>query len=124
MMSLCASHHLCVRTKRVWRPNVQRKTFYSEIFDMKLKLRVTAAAMRWIDKAGGFDSYIYHTPPRKLASKLGVALKERMHQIVQNNPSVQPPPLVKRYHRPPRSLQNLDTTTSTVSNTSGTKAIQ
>lgn len=80
---------------------------------MKLKLRVTTAAMRWIDKAGGFDSYIYHTPDRKLASKLGVALKERMHQIVKNNLSIQPPPLVKRYPRPPKSWQNADSLAAT-----------
>ena len=71
---------------------------------MKLQLRVTAAAMRWIDKAGGFDGYVYHTPDHKLASKLGVALKRRMHKTVKCNPDISPPPLVKRYPRPPRSV--------------------
>ena len=71
-----------------------------------MRLRVTTAAMRWIDKAGGFDSYIYHTPDRKLASELGMALKRRMHEkVAQSEGQLQPPPLVKRYPRPPRSWQ-------------------
>lgn len=69
-----------------------------------MRLRVTTTAMRWIDKAGGFDSYIYHTPNHKLASELGVALKRRMHQKVKKSGGrLKPPPLVKRYPRPPRS---------------------
>ena len=93
------------RTKRAWRPNVQKKRYYSYILGTKLQLRVTCAAMRCIDKAGGFDSYIYHTPDKKLGSKLGSALKRRMFAIVKKYPDIQPPPLVKRYPRPPRSLQ-------------------
>ena len=86
----------------MWHPNVQKKSFYSPILDVHLKLRVTTAAMRWIDKAGGFDSYIYHTSDEKLASELGVSLKRRMHAIVKNHPdNVAPPPLVKRIQRRP-----------------------
>ena len=88
------------RTKRTWHPNVQTKTYFSTILNTHLKLRMTTAAMRWIDKAGGFDSYIYHTPDRKLASDLGIALKKRMHAIVQNHPdNVAPPPRVRRIQR-------------------------
>ena len=58
---------------------------------------MSTAAMRWIDKAGGFDSYIYHTPDRKLASDLGIALKKRMHAVVRNHPdNVALPPRVRR----------------------------
>ena len=66
----------------MWHPNVQKKTYCSNILGVYLKLHMTTAAMRWIDKAGGFDSYIYHTPDRKLTSELGVDLKRRMHAIV------------------------------------------
>ena len=86
----------------MWHPNVQKKTYFSTILGVHLRLRMTTAAMRWIDKAGGFDSYIYHTPEHKLASELGVALKKRMHAIVQNHPdNVAPPPLVRRIQRRP-----------------------
>ena len=86
----------------MWHPNVQKKTYYSDILGVHLKLRMTTAAMRWIDKAGGFDNYIYHTPEKKLASELGMALKKRMHAIVRNHPdNVAPPPLVRRIQRQP-----------------------
>ena len=40
------------RTRRMWHPNVsQKKHYYSDILSIKLKLRVTTAAMRCIDKA-------------------------------------------------------------------------
>ena len=95
---------------------MQKKLFYSEIFGMKLQLRVTTAAMRWMDKAGGFDSYIYHTPDKKLASELGVALKHRMHEMVYKDPQKSAPPLVKRYPRPPRSLAQGGADSATVTN--------
>ena len=89
----------------MWHPNVQKKQFYSEILGTKLKLRVTTAAMRCIDKAGGFDSYIYHTPEHKLDSRLGIALKRRIQAIVDKYPDVDPPPRVTRFPRPARYLE-------------------
>ena len=93
----------------MWHPNVQRKQFYSDILGTKLKLRVTTAAMRCIDKAGGFDAYIYHTPDHKLDSRLGVALKRRMQAIVQKYPDVDVPPRVMRYPHPARYLDAQET---------------
>ena len=59
--------------------------------------------MRCIDKAGGFDSYIYHTPDHKLNSTLGNYLKEEMHKVITDK-GLPPPQLIKRYPQPPRSL--------------------
>lgn len=92
------------RTKRSWFPNVKRKTYSSRLLGVKLQLRVTTAAMRCIDKAGGFDSYVFHTPDHKLDSKLGSYLKEKMKEAVAEK-KLEVPPLVKRYPRLPRSLQ-------------------
>ena len=109
------------RTKRAWRPNVQKKRYYSYILGTTLQLRVTCAAMRCIDKAGGFDSYIYHTPDKKLGSKLGSALKQRMFAIVKKYPEIQPPPLVKRYPRPPRNLQTGTVSDGTTADSTNTR---
>ena len=38
---LADSNLLLLRTRRTWKPNVQTKRLYSEIFDASLKLRVT-----------------------------------------------------------------------------------
>ena len=39
---------------------------------------VTTNALRWIDKAGGLDNYVLNTPPQKLLSTSGMALRERI----------------------------------------------
>lgn len=90
----------------MWHPNVQKKHYYSDILGTRLKLRVTTAAMRCIDKAGGLDAYIYHTPDHKLNSRLGIALKQRMQAIVKKYPDVDPPVRVRRYPRPARYLES------------------
>ncbi|XP_065835205.1 large ribosomal subunit protein bL28-like [Oscarella lobularis] len=66
------------KTKRTWKPNSQRRTYESEIMARSYTMNVTTAAMRWIDKAGGFDPYLLHTPDRKLASDFGSQLKRDM----------------------------------------------
>ena len=97
----------------MWHPNVQKKTYFSQILGVHLKLRMTTAAMRWIDKAGGFDSYIYHTSDKKLGSEVGVDLKRRMEAIVKNHPdNVAPPPHVRRIQRRRRQEQQTDETPS------------
>ena len=93
------------RSKRMWHPNVLRKIYYSSILDVKLSLRVTAAAMRWIDKAGGLDGYLYHTPDKKLQSALGSLLKERLHEVVNAEGStIPPPPRLVRAQALPKKL--------------------
>lgn len=94
----------------MWHPNVQKKHYYSDILGTRLKLRVTTAAMRCIDKAGGLDAYIYHTPDHKLNSRLGVALKQRMQAIMKKYPDVDPPVRVRRY---PQSARYLEPKTET-----------
>ena len=47
-----------IRTKHAWRPNVQKKLFYNEIFGMKLQLRVTTAAMRILVKVPSRVHYV------------------------------------------------------------------
>ena len=102
-------YHLFIffRTKRVWRPNIQKKKYFSEILDTTVDIRLTTAAMRWIDKAGGFDSYIYHTPEKNLQSKLGMALKTRMKEVIEKF-NLTPPDKVVRMPRRARYLDNIE----------------
>jgi large subunit ribosomal protein L28 len=64
------------KANRCWRPNVQKKTFYSELLDQKLKINVTTYAMRWIDKMGGLDNYLLFTKPSKIHSEAGLELRK------------------------------------------------
>lgn len=95
------------RTKRKWHPNVQKKNYFSDILETTINIRLTTAAMRCIDKAGGFDAYIYHTPEKKLQSKLGMALKRRMEDVVSKFDLV-PPVRVFRLPRSARYLEQQD----------------
>lgn len=70
------------RTRRVFKPNVQNQSFWSDILQKKLKFTVTTYAMRCIDKAGGIDNYLLNTRDDKLASELGVQLKRRLAKLV------------------------------------------
>lgn len=97
---------LSFRTKRRWHPNVQKKKYYSEILDNTIDIRLTTAAMRCIDKAGGFDAYIYHTPEKKLQSMLGMALKRRLKDVIDKF-GLTPPPKAVRMPRPARYLEHL-----------------
>lgn len=90
------------RTKRAWRPNIQRKTYRSLLLGESMNIRVTTHAMRCIDKAGGFDAYILHTPDKKLGSALGSELKERMQKALSDDPQLTPPPKARRIQREPK----------------------
>jgi len=46
------------RSRRSWKPNVQRVSLWSEALGKKLSLKATTTALGLIDKAGGLDSYI------------------------------------------------------------------
>lgn len=60
--------------------------------------------MRCVDKAGGFDPYIYHTSEKKLQSALGMALKRRMVEVISKF-KLTPPERVVRLPRPARYLE-------------------
>eukprot|EP00293_Proteomonas_sulcata_P007391 CAMPEP_0184308964 /NCGR_PEP_ID=MMETSP1049-20130417/17280_1 /TAXON_ID=77928 /ORGANISM="Proteomonas sulcata, Strain CCMP704" /LENGTH=112 /DNA_ID=CAMNT_0026621757 /DNA_START=21 /DNA_END=359 /DNA_ORIENTATION=- len=66
------------KTRRTWTPNVQTKRLWSDSFGTLLKLRVTTSVLKLIDKFGGLDNYLTSTPDERLASELGVSLKEQV----------------------------------------------
>ena len=72
--SFCVAH----RTRRIWLPNVQQKSFFSQLLDKTLNIRVTTGALRCIDKAGGLDNYLLYTREANLGSELGVELKTQL----------------------------------------------
>ena len=63
------------RHHRTWKPNIQTKSFRSELFGESLRLRVSTAALRWIERDGGIDNYLLNTPDHKIDSALGSKLR-------------------------------------------------
>eukprot|EP01130_Rhizamoeba_saxonica_P012477 TRINITY_DN5264_c0_g1_i1.p1 TRINITY_DN5264_c0_g1~~TRINITY_DN5264_c0_g1_i1.p1 ORF type:complete len:205 (-),score=48.50 TRINITY_DN5264_c0_g1_i1:44-625(-) len=64
------------KSLRIWKPNVQWKTFHSELLKTHFQVRVTTSVIRTIDKMGGIDNYILFTKEKKLDSKLGEDLRK------------------------------------------------
>ena len=64
---------------------------------------MSTRVMRCIDKMGGFDSYIYHTPPHKLGSILGCYLQNEMKKVVKEK-NLPEPIKVRRIQRPPKTI--------------------
>mmetsp|Transcript_6104 Transcript_6104/g.14295 ORF Transcript_6104/g.14295 Transcript_6104/m.14295 type:complete len:83 (-) Transcript_6104:214-462(-) len=66
------------KTRRMWKPNVQKKRLWSESLGDWVKFNVTTQAMRCVDKAGGLDNYLLGLKDGKIGSIQGLAAKRRI----------------------------------------------
>ena len=64
--------------KRAWLPNVQSKKLWSDALGSSLRLKVTPAALRNIDRVGGLDNYILRSTPKELGSLRAESLRFQM----------------------------------------------
>jgi len=92
---------LTCRNKRIWKLNTQYKSYFSDVLNEDITMKVTMYCMRKIDRAGGFDSYVYHTSAEELDSKFGEDLKRRLAIELCKRRDKPVPPLVIHYHKPP-----------------------
>ena len=60
------------------KPNVMRRSFFSQILGINLRIWVSMKARRTIMKRGSFDNYIMQTNSKDLDSKFGIFIKEIM----------------------------------------------
>jgi large subunit ribosomal protein L28 len=68
--------HSNIKTKRRFLPNLQRTSVLSDTLG-RVRLRVTASAIRTIEHRGGIDAFLRDTPDRKLSPEIR-RLKRRM----------------------------------------------
>ena len=68
--------HSNIKTKRRFLPNLQRTSVLSDTLG-RIRLRVTASAIRTIEHKGGIDVFLRDTPDRKLSPEIR-RLKRRM----------------------------------------------
>jgi large subunit ribosomal protein L28 len=61
--------HANNKTKRVFRPNLQMVTLASDALGRSIRLRVSANALRTVDRTGGLDSYLLKTRDESLSRK-------------------------------------------------------
>ena len=69
------------RTKRVFAPNLQKTSLFSQVLDQSVGMRVTTRALRSVQKHGGIDAYLLATADERLAPE-GLRLKRRIKKIL------------------------------------------
>ena len=62
--------HANNKTKRKFLPNLKKVKFKSEILNKSLRLKVSNAGVRSVDKKGSFDQYIKSAKARYLSLRL------------------------------------------------------
>ena len=82
--------HAHNKTRRRFLPNLQRVSLMSEALDRTIRLRVTAHALRTVDRYGGLDAYLLATKDDKL-SQGACRLKRRIAKAVAASDSAPPP---------------------------------
>ena len=65
------------RTKRTFKPNVQKVTLTSDALGCNVSLDVAARTLRTVQKKCGLDAYLLDTEDRNLAEE-GLRLKRRV----------------------------------------------
>ena len=58
--------HANNKTKRRFLPSIKKVSFKSELLNKSLKIRVSSAAMRSIDKKGSFDQFMKTVKSKKV----------------------------------------------------------
>ncbi|MFA5949273.1 MAG: 50S ribosomal protein L28 [Hyphomicrobium sp.] len=57
------------QTKRKFRPNLVNVTLISESLDRKIKLRITAHALKTVEHRGGLDAFLAKAPDAELSAQ-------------------------------------------------------
>jgi large subunit ribosomal protein L28 len=55
------------KSRRKWRPNVQKRRLWSEALGVRIQTRVTTRVLRTIDKCGGIDEYLLGEKAARIA---------------------------------------------------------
>lgn len=88
---------IAVKTRRSWKPNVFNRRLWSLALNRYIQVRVTARALRTIDKVGGLDEYLLGDKPARI-KELGLSGWWLRWAIMQT-PKVQ-----RRFERERREL--------------------
>ncbi|XP_072171642.1 large ribosomal subunit protein bL28m-like [Diadema setosum] len=85
-----------VRVKKVWKPFITKRKFYSEILDKEFELETTNRVLDLIDDAFGFDFYILKTPAEELHSLVGMIIKRHILLRLTSPEDMYPDDLAKK----------------------------
>ena len=74
--------HANNKTKRKFLPNLKKVKFKSEILKRSLKLTVSNAGVRTVDKKGSFDDFLKSVKPRHLSLRLKKLKKSIINKAI------------------------------------------
>jgi len=74
--------HAVNKTKRRFLPNLQNTSFYSEILDKNIRLKVTSKGIKTVEKNGGIDNYLLGLKNSKLNCET-----RKLKKILENKKS-------------------------------------
>ncbi|HCR86158.1 MAG TPA: 50S ribosomal protein L28 [Alphaproteobacteria bacterium] len=77
--------HSQIKTNRVFKPNLQNVSFYSQALKKSLSIRVATNTLRTIDKNGGIDAFLINENNSKL-SPFAKSLKKKIVKALGLNP--------------------------------------
>ncbi len=81
------------KTRRFFKPNVQKVYFFSDILQRRILFPVTPTAITEIDAKGGIDNYLLQTPIERLDSHWGEAWRSFLADCKAAQVSLSPSPL-------------------------------
>jgi len=62
--------HANNKTKRRFLPNLQQASFFSDVMQRFVRLRLCARSIRTLERKGGIDGYLAQTRPSQLSPEL------------------------------------------------------
>ena len=75
--------HAVNKTKRRFLPNLQNVSFFSEILNKKVRLKVSSKGIKTVEKKGGIDNYVITSKKSMLAPEV-VKLKKLIESRKDN----------------------------------------
>lgn len=75
--------HANNKTKRRFLPNLNRVTLHSDILGKSVRMRISAAALRTVDRHGGLDGFLARAEEKSL-SPAALRLKEQIAAANRN----------------------------------------
>ncbi len=74
--------HANNKTRRRFLPNLHQVTLISDALKIRVRLRLTAAGLRTVEKRGGIDAFLLSTPNAKL-EPVALSLKRRVKRATE-----------------------------------------
>jgi large subunit ribosomal protein L28 len=73
------------KSLRPFKPNVQKKKYWSNLLQREITINVTTTTMKKINYYGGFDNYVLLAKPEKMWSSMGEYLRRVMLAKLSNS---------------------------------------